>query len=252
MQNKLWHTLVIESSFEQLQSQPGGLTGLEAQKRLEQYGPNELQASRRISPWEILLEQFKNVLILILLGATAISLFLGHGVESIVIAVIVLFAVGLGFVQEYRAERAIEALKQMAAPTAAVLRDGVEVKIPARDLVPGDVVILHTGDRVPADGRLLEAVNLQVEEAALTGESVPVEKHVRTLENEDLAIGDRKNMVYAGTAVTYGRGKALVAATPCRRSSAKSPKCFKMSNPGARLSSKIWIRSARRWHGRLS
>ncbi|CAG1008359.1 H+-transporting ATPase [Anaerolineales bacterium] len=213
MQNKPWHTHTIESSFEQLQSQPGGLTSDEAQKRLEQYGSNELQAARRISPWEILLEQFKNVLILILLGATAISLFLGHGVESIVIAVIVLFAVGLGFVQEYRAERAIEALKQMAAPTAAVLRDGVEVKIPAKDLVPGDVVILHTGDRVPADGRLLEAVNLQVEEAALTGESVPVEKHVRALENEDLAIGDRKNMVYAGTAVTYGRGRALVAAT---------------------------------------
>jgi len=127
--------------------------------------------------------------------------------------VIVLFAVGLGFVQEYRAERAIEALKQMAAPTAAVLRDGVEVKIPARDLVPGDVVILHTGDRVPADGRLLEAINLQVEEAALTGESVPVEKHVKMLENEDLPIGDRKNMVYAGTAVTYGRGRALVIAT---------------------------------------
>jgi Ca2+-transporting ATPase len=213
MQNKPWHTLTIESSFGQSQSQPGGLTGDEVQKRLAQFGPNELQAARRISPWEILLEQFKNVLILILLGATAISLFLGHGVESIVIAVIVLFAVGLGFVQEYRAERAIEALKQMAAPTAAVLRDGVEVKIPARDLVPGDVIILHTGDRVPADGRLLEAVNLQVEEAALTGESVPVEKHVRALENEDLAIGDRKNMVYAGTAVTYGRGRALVAAT---------------------------------------
>ncbi len=213
MQNKPWHTLTIESSFEQSQSQPGGLTSDEVQKRLAQFGPNELQASRRISPWEILLEQFKNVLILILLGATAISLFLGHGVESIVIAVIVLFAVGLGFVQEYRAERAIEALKQMAAPTAAVLRDGVEVKIPARDLVPGDVVILHTGDRVPADARLLEAINLQVEEAALTGESVPVEKHVKALESDDLAIGDRKNMVYAGTAVTYGRGRALIAAT---------------------------------------
>ncbi len=213
MQNKPWHTLTIESSFEQSQSQPGGLTSDEVQKRLAQFGPNELQASRRISPWEILLEQFKNVLILILLGATAISLFLGHGVESIVIAVIVLFAVGLGFVQEYRAERAIEALKQMAAPTAAVLRNGVEVKIPARDLVPGDVVILHTGDRVPADARLLEAINLQVEEAALTGESVPVEKHVKALESDDLAIGDRKNMVYAGTAVTYGRGRALIAAT---------------------------------------
>ena len=152
-------------------------------------------------------------LILILLGATAISLFLGHGVESIVIAVIVLFAVVLGFVQEYRAERAIDALRKMAAPTATVLRDGVEIKIPARELVPGDVILLHTGDRIPADARLLESINMQLEEAALTGESVPVEKHVRALDHDDLQVGDRKNMIYAGTAVTYGRGRALVVAT---------------------------------------
>ena len=133
--------------------------------------------------------------------------------ESIVIAVIVLFAVLLGFIQEYRAERAIEALRKMAAPTASVLRDGNEIKIPARDLVPGDVIILHTGDRIPADARLLEAINLQVEEAALTGESVPVEKHILPLSGDDLPVGDRKNMVYAGTAATYGRGKALVIAT---------------------------------------
>ena len=120
---------------------------------------------------------------------------------------------GLGFVQEYRAERAIEALRKMAAPTATVLRDEVEIKIPARELVPGDVILLHTGDRVPADARLLESINMQVEEAALTGESVPVEKHIRALENDDLPVGDRKNMVYAGTAITYGRGRALVAAT---------------------------------------
>ena len=213
MQTKPWHALTIDESFQQLESQPTGLTQTEVAERMLKYGANELQAAHRVSPWEILLEQFKNVLILILLGATAISLFLGHGIESIVIAVIVLFAVVLGFVQEYRAERAIEALKQMAAPTATVLRDGLEVKIPAKDLVPGDVVILRTGDRIPSDARLLEAVNLQVEESALTGESVPVEKHVKALKNADSSIGDRKNMVYAGTAVTYGRGRALVAAT---------------------------------------
>ncbi len=212
MQNH-WHILDTEATFKELNSQPAGLTGAEAADRLAKYGPNELQAAHRVSPWEILLEQFKNVLILILLGATAISLFLGHGVESIVIAVIVLFAVVLGFVQEYRAERAIEALKQMAAPTASVLRDGMEIKIPARELVPGDVIILHTGDRVPSDARVLEAVNLQIEEAALTGESVPVEKHTDPIKNEELPIGDRKNMAYAGTAVTYGRGRALVTAT---------------------------------------
>jgi Ca2+-transporting ATPase len=213
METKPWHTLTTDESFRQLGSQPQGLSRTEAAERALKYGPNELQAAHRVSPWEILLEQFKNVLILILLGATAISLFLGHGIESIVIAVIVLFAVLLGFVQEYRAERAIEALRQMAAPTATVLRDAVEVRVPAKELVPGDVIVLHTGDRVPADARLLEAINLQVEEAALTGESVPVEKHVRALDSEDLPVGDRKNMVYAGTAVTYGRGRALVAAT---------------------------------------
>jgi Ca2+-transporting ATPase len=213
MLSKPWHTQTTDETYVQLHSQPGGLSNAEAVSRLQQYGANELQAAHRISPWEILLEQFKNVLILILLGATTISLFLGHGVESIVIAVIVLFAVGLGFLQEYRAERAIEALRKMAAPTATVLRDEVEIKIPARELVPGDVILLRTGDRVPADARLLESVNMQVEEAALTGESVPVEKHDKALENDELPVGDRKNMIYAGTAITYGRGRALVTAT---------------------------------------
>ncbi|HLO13199.1 MAG TPA: cation-translocating P-type ATPase [Anaerolineales bacterium] len=213
MNTKSCHTLTVHETFHELKSQPHGLSSMEVAERILKYGSNELQAAHRVSPWEILLEQFKNVLILILLGATGISLFLGHGIESIVIAVIVLFAVILGFVQEYRAERAIEALRRMAAPTATVLRDGIEVKIPAKDLVPGDVIVLHTGDRVPADARLLEAINLQVEEAALTGESVPVEKHVHALDSEDLPVGDRKNMVYAGTAVTYGRGRALVVAT---------------------------------------
>ena len=191
MQTRPWHTLTTQESFDRLQSHPGGLTQDTARIRLAQYGPNELQAAHRVSPWEILFAQFKNVLILILLGATAISLFLGHGVESFVIAVIVLFAVGLGFIQEYRAERAIEALRQMAAPTATVLRDGVEVKVPAKDLVPGDAIILRTGDRVPADARLHESINMQVEEAALTGKSVPVEKHIKPLENPELPIGDR-------------------------------------------------------------
>ncbi len=213
MQNQPWHTLTQDEAYQALNTSPTGLTGAEAEKRLQETGPNEIQAAKRISAFEILLEQFKNVLILILLAATALSLLLGHGIESVVIAVIVLFAVALGFVQEYRAERAIEALRQMAAPTATVLRDGKEIEIPARDLVPGDVVLLHTGDRVPADGRLLESINMQVEEAALTGESVPVEKHTRPLEKADLPVGDRKNMVYAGTAVTYGRGRALVVAT---------------------------------------
>jgi len=212
-QNNFWHTKNTDQALAQLNSSETGLSAKEAEARLAKFGLNEIQAARRISPWEILFEQFKNALILILLGATAISFFLGHGTESIVIAVIVLFAVGLGFVQEYRAERAIEALRQMAAPTATVLRDGIEVKTPAREVVPGDVAILHTGDRIPADGRIIESINLQIEEAALTGESVPVEKHTDALPTQDMPVGDRKNMVYAGTAATYGRGRALIVAT---------------------------------------
>ena len=208
----LWHTLPCEVVFSDLNSTPAGLSGSEAVQRLAQYGPNELQASHGVSPWAILLEQFKNILILILLAATVASAFLGHAVEAIAITVIVLFAVVLGFVQEYRAERAIEALRKMAAPTANALRDGKEVALPARDLVPGDVFLLRAGDKVPADSRLFESVNLQIEEAPLTGESVPIEKHAAPI-NGELTIGDRKNMVYAGTAATYGRGRAVVVAT---------------------------------------
>jgi Ca2+-transporting ATPase len=177
------------------------------------YGPNELQAAQQVSPWTLLLEQLKNIFVLILFIAVVLSAFLGHRVEAIAISVIVLFAVILGFIQEYRAERAIEALRKMAAPRAAVLRDGEELNIPARELVPGDIILLRAGDRVPADARLIEAVNLQVEEAALTGESVPAEKHIAPLGPGELAVGDRKNMVHAGTLVTYGRGRGVVAAT---------------------------------------
>ena len=145
--------------------------------------------------------------------ATALSVFLGHGAEAIAIALIVLFAVLLGFAQEYRSERALEALRQMAAPTATALRDGEEVVIPARDIVIGDVILLRSGDKVPADARLIEAVNLQIEEAALTGESLPVEKQTEALGDGEWPLAERKNMVYAGTAITYGRGKGVVVAT---------------------------------------
>ncbi|NTU61954.1 MAG: cation-translocating P-type ATPase, partial [Chloroflexi bacterium] len=209
-----WHSQDITEVATQLQTRLDvGLSEAEAQTRLAQHGPNELQAAQRISPWTILLEQFKNVLIVILLIAAALSFFLGHGVESIAIAVIVLFAVLLGFAQEYRAERAIEALREMAAPNATVVRDGEEVEVPARELVPGDVVQLYTGNKIPADVRLVEAINLQVEEAALTGESMPVEKHTAPLSNAQLVVSDRKNMAYAGTVATYGRGTAVVVAT---------------------------------------
>ncbi len=209
----VWHTLSVEDVYKQVESGSIGITDIEAARRLAKYGPNQIEAARRISPWELLLEQFKNVLIIILLIATALSSFLGHSVEAAAIAVIVMFAVLLGFVQEYRAERAIEALRQMAAPTAIVRRGGKELEIPAREVVPGDIIFMRAGDKIPADVRLIEAVNLQIEEAALTGESVPVEKHTAPLSTVDLTPGDRKNMAYAGTAPTYGRGHGVVVAT---------------------------------------
>jgi Ca2+-transporting ATPase len=207
-----WYTLPAEDVLATLGSTPEGLTRAEAAARLERYGPNEIAAAGRIPPWRILLDQFRNVLIIILLVATVISVALGEGVESVVILVIVVFAVLLGFIQEYRAERAIDALRELAAPTATAVREGCEVEVPAQVLVPGDVIVLETGDRVPADARVLKSVNLKVEEAALTGESEAVRKSVAPLE-DDLAIGDRVNMVHAATAVTYGRGLAVVVAT---------------------------------------
>ena len=208
-----WHALSVHETLAHLQSAATGLSPAEARERLTVYGPNALQGAHHVSGWSLLLAQFKNVLVIILLIAVGLSIFLGHIVEAIAIAVIVLFAVLLGFVQEYRAERAIEALRQMASPSATVVRDGEERQVPAPEVVPGDVILLHTGDKVPADGRLLDAVNLQVEEAVLTGESVAVEKHTTPLERGEYAVGDRKNMVYSGTTVAYGRGRAVVVAT---------------------------------------
>ncbi len=208
-----WHSLSAAEAGERLRSSPRGLSAEEARRRLAESGPNELQTAPPISPWALLAAQFRNVLIIILLLATVLSAFLGHAVEAIAITVIVLFAVLLGFVQEYRAERAIEALRRMAAPDASVLRGGEEIEVDARDVVPGDVLLLATGDRIAADARLIESVNLQLQEAALTGESLPVEKRTEAIAGAELAIGDRRNMVYAGTAATYGRGRAMVVAT---------------------------------------
>lgn len=212
-QRNHWHTRSVDAVFSELSSARNGLAKDEVARRREEHGPNELQATAHVSPWSILFQQFKNVLILILLVATAVSAFLGHGVETIAIAIIVLFAVVLGFIQEFRAERAIEALREMAAPTVIVIRAGREIEIAARDVVPGDVMVLQAGDKVAADARLIDSVNLQVDEAALTGESVPIHKKTEPLERPDLALGDRANMVFAGTIVTYGRGRGVVVST---------------------------------------
>jgi Ca2+-transporting ATPase len=211
-----FHALSVEESVRSLDTSPRGLTTTETIRRLAVIGPNELEAPERTSPWALLAAQFRNVLIVILLIAVALSAALGHGIEAIIIGVIVVFAALLGFIQEYRAERAMEALREMAAPTARVLRDGDESIIRAREVVPGDVVVLQVGDRIPADLRLIEAVNLQADEAPLTGESVPVEKQADPIANPDIAIADRRDMAYSGTVVTYGRGRGAVTATGMR------------------------------------
>src|SRR3989338_301023 len=209
-----WHTLPISAVSSGLTTDPKtGLSTAEAARRLAEYGPNQLEQAHHTSAWELLFEQFKNVLIIILLIAVGLSAVLGHEVEAIAIGVIVFFAVFLGFIQEFRAEKAMEALQKMAAPTATVLRGGKEIEIAAIDLVPGDIILLSDGDKVPADGRIIVTVSLHLDEAPLTGESVPVEKTDKELAGEKLPVGDRKNMVHAGTVVTYGRGKCIVTAT---------------------------------------
>ncbi len=209
-----WHTKSSQDALAQLKTNTAvGLSDAEAAQRLEQYGYNQLTAQDKISPWALFFNQFKNTLIVILIVATVLSGVLGHAVEAIAIGVIILFAVILGFVQEFRADRALEALKEMAAPLALVFREGAEKEVPARELVPGDVIIISTGDRIPADARLIESVNLKIEEAALTGESVPVEKHAELVVAENAPVGDRRNMVFAGTSASYGRGRAVVVET---------------------------------------
>jgi len=209
-----WHTVSIADTCRQLDVDPSyGLSEKAAQERLLKNGPNELRKSAGTSAWRLLLEQLKNILVIILIIAVALSEFLGHEVEAIAIGIIILFAVLLGFVQEYRAEKAIEALRRMAAPTATVRRGGKEIVIPSREVVTGDIIFLKAGDLVPADARMTEAINIKANEAALTGESLSVEKHGETIPTAHIPVGDRRNMVHAGTAITYGRGTAVITST---------------------------------------
>ena len=213
MAQQLWFTMQAAEVLKALETPAQGLSRAEATRRLEQYGPNVLKEEEKISPWEILFGQFKNFLIILLLVATVLSLFLGETLDAIVIFAIVIASALLGFYQEYRAERAMEALKAMSSPTATVLRDGEEAEIPSAEVVPGDIILLTAGDRMPADGRLIEAANARIDEAALTGESTAVHKEANRVMAQDASIGDRKNMVFAGTVMTYGRARAVVTGT---------------------------------------
>jgi Ca2+-transporting ATPase len=208
-----WHAMDPQQVARELGVDPQrGLAGDEVARRLAQHGPNELTQEERDSPWKLFFDQFKNILVIILIVATVLSAFVGEYVDAIIILVIILFCAVLGFVQEYRASKALDALKSMLTPMITVLRDGTEQEVASKDLVPGDVLVLEAGDRIPADGRVSENHSLQCDEAPLTGESLPVVKETAPA-REDAPVGDRRDMVFTGTTVTYGRGKAIVTAT---------------------------------------
>ncbi|NPA06536.1 MAG: cation-translocating P-type ATPase [Chloroflexi bacterium] len=209
-----WYRLPVTEVLRHLGTDPTtGLSEEEARRRLEQYGPNQIVERGPESPWRIFLEQFRDPLVILLLLSAAVSAFLGDYKEAIAIMIIVVLNAAIGFSQEYRAEKAIAALKRLAVPVVKVLRDGQVKEIPASLLVPGDIIFLEAGMTVPADARVIESVNLRTQEAALTGESEPVEKISDPLDVPNLPLGDRRNMVYMGTAVIFGRGKAVVVAT---------------------------------------
>lgn len=208
-----WHRLSIPETFELLSTNQQGLSDIEAEKKLLETGPNELEEGKKKSIAGMLLAQFKDVMILILLAAAIISGIVGDLTDTIVILIIVLLNAVLGFFQEYRAEKAMQALKQMAVTQARVLRNGTIAWLSATALVPGDVILLEAGNAVPADLRIIESKNLKIEEAALTGESQAIDKITDVLEADDLPIGDKKNMAFKGTFVTYGRGSGVVITT---------------------------------------
>ena len=213
MQAKPWYQLTPEEALAALHTDARyGLAGAEARRRLQEAGLNQLQARPAVPPYRIFLAQFQDFMVLVLLAATAVSAFLGEIADAVTIVAIVIINAVLGFIQEYRAERSLEALKEMAAPEARVRRDGEVQRVAAREIVPGDILLLESGDRVAADALLLQAVNLQADEAALTGESLPVNKRPGALAGT-VAVGDRRNIVHQGTAITSGRGEAVVVAT---------------------------------------
>lgn len=214
MEQQMWHRMEPRELVEKLGSDAvRGLTAKEAARRLAEYGRNELAEGKRIPPLILFANQFKDFMVLVLIGATLISGLLGEYLDAAAIFAIILLNGVLGFIQEYRAEQSLRSLKALSAPSAHVIRDGVPADIPAVALVPGDIVVVRSGDRIPADIRLLEASSLYAEESALTGESVPVGKHAMPIREAVLAAGDMKNIGYMGTMVTRGTGRGIVIRT---------------------------------------
>lgn len=220
-----WFRQTPKDTLRQLNSSTEGLSAVEAERRLIEYGPNEIEDSGRAGPLRMFLQQFANPMVIILLVAIAVSVatVMVHGsheeegfIDAIVISAIVLINAAFGFIQEYRSEQALEALKDLSAPLAVAKRDGEWVEIEARSLVPGDVILLQAGDIVPADGRLMTAVGLSADEAALTGESLATQKNVNVITDERPALGDMVNLVFQGSIVTTGKGTAVVTSTGMR------------------------------------
>ena len=211
-----WHALKAEDVLQHLEVRADGLTAAEVSRRLEQYGPNQLNEAARPGFFTLLWGQLNNFVVILLIVASVISALLGDYVEAAAIMAIVVLNSVLGLVQEQRAEQALNALKKLAAPDAQVLRDGTRQSVPGYELVPGDIVFLEAGNYIPADLRLLEAVNLRVEEASLTGESLPVQKNAATVLEKHVPLGDRKNTAFMGTLVSYGRGRGVVTNTGMR------------------------------------
>jgi Ca2+-transporting ATPase len=208
-----WHRLRVDAALDELGSSPRGLSADEAAARRAIHGPNELIDRGSKSPFLIVWEQLTAVMVLILIAASLLSLLLGKFLEAGAIGAIIVLFTALGFLQEYRAEKAIAALRKLAVPSVRAYRDGTVTEVAAADLVPGDVVVLAAGNVVPADLRIIEAAGLRIQEAALTGESEPVDKETGELDRDDLSLGDRRNMAYSGTQVTYGRAAGVVVAT---------------------------------------
>src|SRR5688572_32098221 len=214
MQHKEAHAQPIDEVVAALQAHlEHGLSQKEAQERLRTLGPNELTEKPRPGFLALLWDQFNNYLVIILIIAALISFVLGEWVDSLAIMCIVVLNAVVGVIQESKAEQALAALKKMAAPNAQAIRDGHQVTVPGRELVPGDLVVVEAGNYVPADMRLVSSVNLKIEEASLTGESVPVEKHAAAVVDKEIPLGDRRNSAFMSTMVTYGRGKGLVTGT---------------------------------------
>jgi len=208
-----WHCKSIEDTFQTLGSSKQGLSIEEVRNRLLSYGPNKIKEVKKRTVLGMVLDQFKDFMILVLIAAAIVSGIIGEPKDTVAILVIVILNAVIGFVQEYRAEKAIEALKMMAAQVATVIRDGEPTSISAHEIVPGDIVLLEAGNIAPADIRLIEVAHLKIDESSLTGESVPVEKYTNSLQDKMMPLGDRKNIAYKGTIVSYGRANGVVVST---------------------------------------